>query len=228
MSTKAVHETAEKVSVSTGISNFLVKNRTFFIAVIIALLVAFVAFVAITIIIDGKNKASIEKTEKTVAEWLVLKNGSDSAALLAGEDKILGDFAAIIKTYGKSYASARAHLASAEIYYSRKDWKNAQEQYAKAAELAPKVYNTGINFYNAAVCADELGNADDAVKFFKAASETKNFVFATRAMFNIGRVEEQRGNKTEAIAAYKKLSADHPDDEWTKLAKSRIIVLEIN
>ena len=83
-----------------------------------------------------------------------------------------------------------------------RDWKNAQEQYIAAGKALPKGYTIGINYYNAAVCADELGNQEEALGYYTKASEIENFPLKSRAMFNIGRLEEQLSRKTEAIATY--------------------------
>jgi Tfp pilus assembly protein PilF len=228
MTTKAVRDTTEHNTFSEKVSHFLLANRKLIISVLIAAFAALAVFVVLTVVGEQKTKATLDKTEKAVAEWISLKQGGDAKALQEGEDKVLADLVEIAKAGGNSKASARAHLAMAEVYYSRKDWKNALDQYEIAAKMAGKVYTTGINYYNAAVCADELGNADEAVRLYGLAAEVKDFIFTSRALFNLGRVEEQRGKKVEAIKAYEKLVADYADDEWAKLAKSRIIALSIN
>ena len=106
-------------------------------------------------------------------------------------------------------------------------WKGAKEAWLAAASAGSKSYIAGLCYFNAAVCADELGSQDEAVELFTKASELENFGMKPRTLFNIGRIEEQRSRKEAALEAYEKLVGSYPNDTWALLAKSRIIALQI-
>ena len=84
-----------------------------------------------------------------------------------------------------------------------------------------------LAYFNAGVCADEMGLADEAVDFFSQAVNTESFTQKPRAQFNIARVQEQNSRIEEALASYNVMLDLYPDSEWTDLAHSRIIALEI-
>ena len=48
----------------------------------------------------------------------------------------------------------------------------------------------------------------------------------SHAMFSYGRVLEAQGKYADAVAAYKDLNSNFPDDSWANLAKSRVIALQ--
>lgn len=228
MSTKVVQENdAEKISVAQKINEFLNKYRVVLISVFAVILCAIIALLVVTVVTENRNRKAFESVEAVLAEWDEARNAADKTGLAAKEDELLANIDTIVKANGNTYAGARASMTAAEIYFSRKDWKNAQDQYLAAAKAAPKAYTAGLNYFNAAVCADELGNQDDAVAYYTKASEQENFAIKPRALFNVGRIEEQRSKKAEAIAAYEKMAELFPDDDWTLLAKSRIIALQI-
>ena len=47
-------------------------------------------------------------------------------------------------------------------------------------------------------------------------------------LFNIGRLEEQKGDFAAAQAAYNQLEEQHPLSNWTKLGRNRIIALKVD
>lgn len=228
MTTKAAQENgAGKVSFSQRFNEFLTKNKVILLSALIALACVFIVLVAVTVITENRNDAAFETVETVLADWDTARTAEDKTGLPAKEDELLASLQKVASSAKTSYAGARAYMTAAEIYFSRKDWKNAQEQYLAAANAAPRAYTAGLNLYNAAVCADEQGLADDAIAGFNKALESDNFNLKSRALFSIGRIEEQRSNKDAAIASYEKMAEQYPTDEWTLIAKSRIIALQI-
>ncbi len=228
MSTNAARDDVNaNRSVPAIISGFLVSNRKVLLGVMSVAFVAFVAFVAVTI---ARDKATI-RIDALVAEkiekWSEAKSAGDETAIAATEDAILASLAEITGKGPASPARARAHLLAADIRYSRKDWAGARDGFLAAAADAPSVYTAGIALFNAASCEEELGNADSALALYVKAAGDDSFNLKPRALFNIGRIEEQRSKTKEAIDAYEDLVEKYPDNSWSLLAKSRILALQI-
>ena len=49
-----------------------------------------------------------------------------------------------------------------------------------------------------------------------------------KALFNLARLQESKGDVATAIETYNTLISRNPSDEWAKLAKSRVMDLELN
>lgn len=226
MSTKVAQEKdTGTTTVAKRINDFLTTYRMVIITTFAVLIVAIVALLAVTVITDNSKKKAFETIESAVSDWETARSADDKSGLAAKEDEIIAILSKIAKT--DNYTGSRASMAIAEIYFSRKDWKNAGDAFITAANAAPKAYSAGINWFNAGTCADELGASDEALANYNRALALENFAMKPRALFNIGRIEEQRGNSAEAIAAYEKMSEQYPSDDWTLLAKSRLIALQL-
>lgn len=228
MSTKAVQEKSEDQSSFTQkINDFLSKYRVVFVTALIVLVVALVGLFVVTAVRESNSKAAYESVEDILAQWETARADADKTGLASKEDGFISSLQKVASSNKHSFGGARAYMTVAEIYFSRKDWKNALDQYVASAKAAPKAYTAGLSYFNAGICADELGNADDAVKYLNQAIALDNFAMKPRAMFNIARIEEQRSKTDAAIAMYEKIAEQYPDDEWTLLAKSRVIALKI-
>lgn len=228
MSTKAAQEIkTEQKPVTVLVSEFLLKNRKAIIGALITALLALLVFIAYTVITEKRSAEVIEKVELLQAEWNELRGGDDKVALSAKEDDIASSLKELADRNKGSLAGARAYMTVAEVYFQKKDWKGAMDAWLSGAAAGSKTYIAGLCYFNAAVCADELGNQDEAVKLLGKAIELDSFGMKPRALFNIGRIEEQRSQAEAAIEAYEKLVGAYPEDAWALLAKSRIIALQI-
>ncbi len=158
---------------------------------------------------DAKSEEEVEKKE--------------APEVIEKEDLAIKD---LQEFSAKGYAGFRANTVIAEIYFARKNYKEALKFYELAAEADTSHYIAGIAFFNVAACADELGDLEKAKNFYKKASEVESFPLIPRALFNLARVNESLGNKEDAIAVYNKLLETYPRNEWALLGKSRIIELQ--
>lgn len=228
MATKDAHtKKIDETTIQQKIGEFLLKNRLVFISILAVFAISIVALLSVSAYMDSRNAALFQKIEDLGVEWSSAKSLGDPVALNAKETTILASLEEISGKASKSFPGARASMLAAEIYYAKKDWAKAEAAYVAAAEAMPEAYTAGLNLFNASVCAEESGNFDNAVAYLDRAVATPSFTQTSRALFNKGRIEEKRGNKTEAIAVFEKLSLESPENEWTLLAKSRLISLTI-
>ena len=74
----------------------------------------------------------------------------------------------------------------------------------------------------------ESGDIDGAVEAWQRVVDdyAATAADAPEALFNIGRVEETRGDIEAALKAYNSVAATFPNSRWTDISKSRILVLE--
>ena len=218
---------SEKKQLSEIISEFLMKHRTVVLSVIAAISAILIAVVVYYIVVERKNTAATARIEALLEDWEKAKAEDEGQALTDSEDRILEALSSVGSRNKHLSSGARAYLVAAEIYFERKDWKNARDNYLACIKADDKIYTTAVAYYNAAVCSEELGEPDAAIAQFEKAYEQETFSQKPRALFNMGRIEEQRGNRDLAIASYEKLAEEYPEDTWALLAKSRIIALQI-
>lgn len=216
----------QTLSFSERCGEFLARHRK----PIVIILGAICAIVAIVLVVSSltaraAKNASME-TETMISEWTELrdKNAED---MTAEEDALVEKLEKQAAANGRTYAGFRAYTTLGEIYVLRKDWEKALGFYRKAGEAQPKAYTAGIAYFNAAACADELQQHDKALELYTLSAASDDFSLKPRALFNIGRIEESLAHSDKAVEAYTKLTELYPDNDWTLLAKSRIIALSI-
>jgi tetratricopeptide (TPR) repeat protein len=82
-------------------------------------------------------------------------------------------------------------------------------------------------WFNAGVCAEEIGNVADALNYYQSAVDySGEFLLVSHALFSIGRIKDASGDCTGAAEAYQKLVDGYEGTTWAKLAQSRLIDLK--
>ncbi|MDR2901271.1 MAG: tetratricopeptide repeat protein [Treponema sp.] len=124
------------------------------------------------------------------------------------------------------YAGSQAYNIVASYHADKKAWDLAEAAWLKSAAKSPKDFLAPSAMFNAAVAAEEQGNNTKAIDYYTQAAEYEGvFAGVVRSYWAIGRLYEAENNSAAALEIYQKMADDYPDDELTKLAQSRIIVL---
>lgn len=235
----------ENKDLAQKINDFLVQYRKIVLGILVCILVAVAGVIVWFVIGENSKKTSVTSVEKIIYELEDFKredraknpsseNDAEdneknvSAAVKEAEDKAIEELKPLGLKYSSSYAGFRANTTIAEIYFQRKMYEDALKFYELAAKAVKNSYIEGVASFNAAACADELGDKEKALAYYERASKVENFPLIPRALFNTGRLYEALSKKEDAILSYNKLLEKYPQNEWALLAKSRIIVLTGN
>ena len=216
----------EKQTFSDLLTLFIVKFKFVFLGIFVVGLIAIIAYGVITSSNEKAVKAGLTEIDAVTTEYAELKIAETTDS--AKEDALLARAQAVADKSGPAIVKVRAQMIIAEIQFDRKNYEAARTAWLAAAEADKKSYTYGLCNYQCGICSEELGDLDNAVAYLKTAAESDGFAVVPRVLFNIGRIEETRGNFDKAVESYKKLVADYPSDQWASLAKSRIITLDID
>lgn len=215
----------EKPSFSERLNDFLRANRVALLAVAALVVVGVVGLGVSSAINQSKLKSSteaLEKLESRFEEWAQAEEGARaglSAELVAESD-------AVIARYGRLYAGLRAGFMKARLHYAASDYAAAEAAYAAVAAAGPKSHLAPVALANAAAMAEEKGDREKAISYLKEAeAKHPKAPGAARNAFNVGRLYEGMKDYKAAMSAYAALVASGQDNDWTKLARSRIIHL---
>ena len=217
----------ERISTQDKIAGFLQRNRKILLALIILTvggIISSVAYFSIKGVLEKKAIAKVEVLERRKNELGTVNDASNSADIetLRSEINKLAS-----SSFG--YAASRAYSLEADIYFSRSEWDKAEETWILAAKKAPKIYLASVALFNAAVAAEEQGKREAAIDYFNQSLAFPGvYPAASRARFNIGRINEEQGNKEKAKEAYRELIEKSPDSPWANLAQNRLIILDKN
>ncbi len=217
------NETIQAVTWSDRLVQFIQKNRIILLAVIVAGVAGVALTGAVFAFLESSQKKSIAAAEGLIARYDELRAQTDDDAKTKKIDALIAD--ALEAGKGKGFAASRSLALAGALYADKKEWSEAQKNWLAAADNAPTSYLAPIALYNAASAAEEFGDGKKALELYsRCADQYKDsFPLAARALFAVGRIDEDMKDFAAANAAYKKIIEQWPDDSWTKLAHSRIL-----
>ena len=222
---KAARE--EKPSIHSHLNNFLRKNRIAVISVFAAGLLAVLAAAAWTILDEraaSRSALALEKVEVSLREWYAMDQGP---AATEKANEILAELDSISSKYGKRYAAQKAVVLAGRIQARNGDWAAAEKLFRQASELNPAGLLAGFALQEAAVAAEERRDNQAAIELWTKVIETAGgSVGIPHAHFALGSLYEETKQYDQAKVQYEKLTAAYPDNDWTKLARNRIILLK--
>ncbi len=206
------------------VENFMLRNRKPLLALIATLVVAAIAVCVCFGVRDASRRKGIAAVD--AVEYAYTKNLST----LSDEEKTARQDAALdgLKPYLSKggIVGIRAAMLAADVYAAKKDFANSLTQCLAVAQKGEKTYLSPVYYYRAAVCSEELGNIEDAAKYYETAANKPDFYVASHALFNLGRLKETSGDYKAAGEVYQKIIDDYSGDDFAKLAHSRLIALK--
>ncbi len=218
--------TVEPVRFSDRLINFIQRNRKALLILVISIAAAIIIAAIIVAIVDATRVKAIDTVEQYSEQYDSLRAKSSDANATKELDTLLKDVQTFATSHG-GYAGARAETILAQIHGDRKEWKDAEAAWISAAQKIPQSYLAPVAYYNGASAAEEAGDTAKAIELYTRCVDTygDNFPLAPRAYFSLGRLQEQEKNTAAALATYNKMVNKWPNESWTKLAHSRILVL---
>ena len=214
----------EKSTASAKLNGFLEKNRKPVLVTFIVVLVLVIGFIAGAIIVSTTSKKDLAVVEAYYYELMDSSTDLEDAEITKRATTCIENLAPYVKKSG--IAGVRANMLSAELAYILADYEGAINYYDAAIAKGKKSYTAPVCMYNKASCYEELGKLAEAAEAYKAAAEFEEFGMASHAYFSLGRVLEAQGDYAGAVEAYTTLNDNSSDDDWSHLAKTRIIQLQ--
>jgi tetratricopeptide (TPR) repeat protein len=218
----------EKKRLAHHVSDFLRKYRVVLLGVLAAVVLAIIAIAVWTAVNSAGLKAStaaIEKVEDELQAWQAEQDTAKKAELEKG---LTASLDSVIAKWPRRLAGQRALAFKAKIAEERKDWAAAEKEWLAAVDALPDSYLAAVALQGAAAAADERGAPEKAAEHYKRllAKYAKSAVGIPHAHFALGRLAEESKDYAAALTSYEKVVTAYPDDDWTKLAKDRIISLK--
>lgn len=222
----AKHDT--RLTASARFSRFLQSNRSLFLVIIIAVGVALVGFVAYSEIHKARLDRSLSLVEQAQSDFDNWKSASD-AKKPDLEKPLLQSLAGIIKNYPRLYSAQRALFLRGSFYYEKKDWKQAQSNFATLAKRFPTSYLAAVSLIDAGAASENGNDMTTATSDYQKVADMKGSDVSEKplAILSLGRIAEQQKSYTDAKKYYDQLVNDYPSSDWTNLARDRIISLQV-
>lgn len=209
-----------------SLAGFLQKNSKFFAAFLAAVLAAVVVFFIVNGLLSAGQKKKLTDMEALNERYEKLSDDLETGG--AEVDALLADLQGFAASTSR-YPGAKAYSLAGTIFAKQKRWADAENAFASSAKAGAKTHLYGPSLFNAAIAAEENGDAEKALDYFTRSLAAESAVFAARAQFSIGRLNEKTGNFEAARTAYRAVVDTYFDNAnayWTKLAQSRLLILE--
>ncbi len=191
------------------------KKQKIFIWGIIGVLVLAVGLVSFF-----SNKGKNEKLAQQ--NFTVAMLVFDSGRLKEAADQ----FKMIQQQFYGTIASDKSLYFLATCYFLAGDIKNAEENFEKYTKTGKDRLFLPSAYEGVAQCAEESGNYDKAIKFYKEAADLfTEPAFKVEVLFNLGRMYENKGNLSEAMNSYQQILKIAKTPGIINEAKDRIKLL---
>ena len=216
-----------RIRIKHGLTNFIQKYRSALLGLVIAIVVVFGAL-AIWSQIDSAVKkdyaAKIEKSQEDFSAWEAETDSVKKAEL----GKALEDELAVIEAKAPvSIGLLKAWFIHGNYWSSQGKWSEAANAYRTVFDKDPRSYLAPIALNNAAVAWEEAGDLAKAISTYELFLKdfSKNAILGPQVYFSQGQILEKLNKKAEALTSYQTLASTHPESNWTKLGRDRIILL---
>ena len=188
-----------------------------------------IAGVAVFQVIERRNETAtraVEQLEATAQELLRDLGAAELAASAQFTD-LADRLSALLEEYEGTYAEQRGLWLLASLSYEAGDYTAAGDHYTQLAARFPDSYLVAPSLASAAAAAEAEGDSAAAAELLQRIADGAPSPNQPQALFNLGRIAEQRGAPIEALGHYNRLVDEHPGSNWTNLGRNRILRLTI-
>ena len=190
-----------------------------------------IAGVAVFQVIEKRNETAtraVEQLEAAIQE-LVREVGAEELAASAQFTDLTDRLSALSKEYAGTYAEQRGLWLLASLSYEAGNYAAARDHYTQLAVRFPDSYLVAPSLASAAAAAEAEQDPAGAAELLQRIADGEGAPSPNQpqALFNLGRIAEQRGAPMEALGYYNRLVDEHPGSNWTNLGRNRILRLTI-
>jgi len=227
----------EKTSIGDKINDFVQKNRKQIFIALGILVVLFAGTIVFFVVRDSMDKKAIAEVHDLSEKFDQLRSSEENNYFSSEMNSLLIEVQGFAGK-NRGFAGSKAWSIAAHIYSARESWAQAEEAWVSSAKTGTKTYLAPVAYFQAAVSAEAQNKLEQAIDYFQQSiSHSFEFPDAPRAQFNIGRLYEELGNRSAALAAYRAVLINWPWERsetisqslyiWQNLARNQIIRLEI-
>jgi len=219
-------EKNEKLSFSDKTAQFIQKYKIVLIAIFAVAVIALVGLLAYTLIDGGVSNASAKAMDDIREKYDAYTAMANDDAKKADSEKAIADaVGALVKKYPTRIAAQEALMLKGDLSNRKSDFKNAQDSYYQAFAAGKKSFIAPFALRNAAVTSESAGDIDKAIEYYGIIIKDykDKLPGLSLSYFNLGRLYEAKKDYVKAAATFTTMGDLFPIDNWTNLAKSRII-----
>lgn len=223
------HELSKKQQILNALSNFLTKYRTVFIILLVIIIIGLIAFAVTREVIIRRAEASaviVEDLQRDYQDWLTAVDDEVKPSL---EESCRDQVQHILNRYPRTYAAQRAFLVLGGMEFELENWTEAEKSFKSLYDRFPESYLGAVALWNLSVVYERSEAPEDALESLETLESEYRDTYPDmpHVLFNLGRIEESLGDIEDARERYNDMVDNFPRSNWTKLARDRIILLDL-
>ena len=219
---------AEKLAVRT--ENFFAKNWKLITAICGVIVIAIIIIAAVSYMnVSKQNKQfnAVAKLEQSYVAIAAMDNQSEDFKKALAD---LNSEADTLIASADGYPALKAKYLKGLSALFAEDWASAAEIFEAVAVDAKGNYLAPVALVNAAVAEENNGNKDKAFENYNKVWNDygKDCPEAAKALFNVARIYDEKGDKELAKATYSQLVDAYLNttgSEYARIAQARLITL---
>ena len=175
------------------------------------------AFLGVVILISGLTYFSA-RSEKIAFERLtqISRQQADGAE----KSELTKAYRELNKKRGGTVAGEIAGLKYADACYKAGDYENAITAYQKAvSDFKGKDFLEIMAWNGLAYTYEAAGDYDRAISTFKQVLENPQSPIKDKALFNLGRLYERKGDTDSSRKMFDRITSDYPDSLYARIVK---------
>lgn len=216
---------AEKLAQKTD--DFLGSNKKLIIIILVVILLI-LAGIGVGVTIHNRSVSNryeeLYNIEENYYNLMSLDEASEEyAAALTDFENDIDVF--VQDNSVDTYLGASATILLAEVRFMQENWSEAYELSLAVAEAHDNDYLGPLNYVNAAVAAENNGNADEALRLYTLVWDNYGVTCpeAPQALFNQARLEYTNGNTDIARSIFEQLTSEFPNSYYSAIAQSWLL-----
>jgi tetratricopeptide (TPR) repeat protein len=211
-----------------AIENFLMKVKEFLkhhrlpaLVITIIVVAGTLIFVSGAIYYDYRADKELHSYESIMNDYA--SGAKDDAAFTA----MISKLAKLVDSTYWGYVHAEGNYIIAGSYFERKQFADAQKFYLKYADSSSSVL-APLALFQAGICAEEMGKFDQAFDLYKRIEKEYKDSYTDRALYDIGRMYQKKGDSVNAREYFNKLQTQFPGSSYNSQAKIRVFLLGLS
>jgi tetratricopeptide (TPR) repeat protein len=211
-----------------GIENFFMMIKDFIkhhrrpaALVVLVIIVGSGLFIGGALYYENRANRELRTYEDTVSVFDASDKGD------AAFDTMMKTLVPLVESSKWGYVSNFGEYVLGGLYFDKKKFSDAQKHYEKYAASSKSVY-APLALLQAGACAEESGSFDKAFEIYNSFEKKfKDSGFIDRAVYDLGRMYQKKGDITKAREQFSKILAQYPKSPFIGSAKARLFVLGI-
>ncbi len=204
-----------------GVKDRYKSNKKPLIYSFISILIVVALIISGVVYYRNREKVELEQFEKILDRYSTSDQND-----LKNIQKTINDLNALIDSSLWGYVNENGYYVVAGLYLSINNQKEGKKYLLKFVDKSPSSFFAPLALHRAGIASEELGDINDAFRIYqRLEKEYQNSIIADEIFYDLGRINQVKGNLLKAKEYYNKVISEYPISVFASKAKKRLLLL---